>query len=99
MQKIQTYLDSEFSRRSRKWDSLRNLLVDAVPPDLLDHIVYAVVEDTELLIFCDAPSWTSKLRFYDADISKILKSRGLVIRRVKTRTVPAVELRGSQHSE
>jgi len=95
MQEIRSYLDSELNQRSQSWKSLRNALIPALPPEFLEKIVYAVVEDQTLTIFCDSPAWTSKLRFYDSEITKTLRDQGILLKKVSARTVPPIEMPGS----
>jgi len=61
----------------------------------MNKIVYAVVEEQTLTIFCDSPAWTSKLRFYDAEITKTLRGQGILLKKVIARTVPPIEMPGS----
>lgn len=93
MKQIDTFIDNEFTRRSRNWKTLKDSLLLALPPDVLQRVVYAVVEDTTLKIYADSPAWTSKMRFYDNDIKKIFKQRGIVLRAIQTRTIPGVQPR------
>lgn len=93
MKEIDTFIDNEFERRSRNWKDLKDSLLLALPPEIMKRVVYAVVEDTTLKIYADSPAWTSKMRFYDNDIKKIFKQRGIVLRAIQTRTVPGIELR------
>lgn len=93
MQKIGSYLDNELIRRSSNWKDLKDSLVLALPPEAMNHVIYAVVDDTTLTVFSDSPAWTSRMRFYDSDIKKIFTERGMVLRAVQGRTVPAVERR------
>lgn len=93
MKEIDSFVDNEFRRRSRQWKHLKDELILALPPNVMKHVVYAVVEDTTLKIYTDSPAWTSKMRFHDVDIKKIFTQRGVVVRAVQARTVPAVELR------
>ncbi len=95
MHEIRSFLDSELNRRSQSWKKLKSALVPALPPEFMDKIVYAVVEDQALTIFCDSPAWTSKLRFYDAEITKTLRAQGIVLKKVVARTVPPIEMPGS----
>ena len=80
MHEIRSYLDSELNQRSQSWKALKNKLVPALPPEFLGKIVYAVIDDQTLTIFCDSPAWTSKLRFYEADIAKTLRTQGIVLK-------------------
>ncbi len=91
MQKIDTYLNDELIRRSRNWQALKDILVLALPPEILQRVVYAVTEDTALTLFCESPAWTSKLRFYDTEIKKIFRLQGEIVRTVKVRTIPPLE--------
>ena len=93
MKEIDTFTDDEFQRRSRQWKQLKDELVLALPPNVLKHVVYAVVEETTLKIYTESPAWTSKMRFHDVEIKKAFTRRGVVLRTVQARTVPAVELR------
>jgi len=95
MHEIRSYLDTELNQRSQEWKSLKNSLVPALPPEFMSKIVYAVVEDQTLTIFCDSPAWSSKLRFYDREITTALKSQGMLLKKVLSRTVPPVEMPGS----
>lgn len=95
MHEIRSYLDAELSKRSKHWKSLKNTLIPALPPEFMEKIVYAVIEDQTLTIFCDSPAWTSKLRFYDAEITKTLKTQGILLKKVIARTVPPIEMPGS----
>jgi hypothetical protein len=95
MHDIRSYLDSELNRRSKDWKKLKNALVPALPPEFMEKIVYAVLEDQTLTIFCDSPAWTSKLRFYDAEVSKTFRGQGLILKKVIARTVPPIEMPGS----
>lgn len=94
MQKIDSYLNAELVRRSRDWLALKEILILALPPEILKHVVYAVTEDTTLTLFSESPAWTSKIRFYDTDLKKVFKQQGAVIRTVKTRTIPPIEQQG-----
>lgn len=94
MQEINRYLDSTLVKKSGDWQKLKDLLVLALPPDVMKTIVYASRDDTTLTIFCESPAWTSKLRFYDAEIRKVLSKNGTVIRSVTARSVPPVTPRG-----
>lgn len=94
MQEINQYLDSTLVRKSGEWQKLKDLLVLALPPDVLKKVVYASLEDTTLTIFCESPAWTSKMRFYEAEIRKVLSKHGTVIRLVAARSVPPVTPRG-----
>lgn len=93
MQEINAYLDSKLVQRAGNWKDLKDSLVLALPPDIIQHVVYAVVDGTTLTVFADSPAWTSRMRFYDADIKKIFTQRGVVLRAVQARTIPAVEAR------
>lgn len=95
MHEIRSYLDSELNQRSQNWKALKNTLVPALPPEFLGKIVYAVVDDQTLTIFCDSSAWTSKLRFYEADITKVLRAQGILLKKVIARTVPPIEMPGS----
>ncbi len=95
MHEIRSYLDSELNQRSQNWKALKNTLVPALPPEFLGKIVYAVVDDQTLTIFCDSAAWTSKLRFYEADITKTLRAQGILLKKVIARTVPPIEMPGS----
>lgn len=95
MHEIRSYLDNELNQRSRDWKTLKNALVPALPPEFMDKIVYAVVEEQTLTVFCDSPAWTSKLRFYDEEITKTLRSQGILLKKVLSRTVPPIEMPGS----
>ncbi len=94
MQKIDSYLKTELLARTRNWTAIRDILTLALPPQFLDHIVYAAIDDTNLTLFADTPAWTSKIRFYDAEIVKVFSANGQVIRQVNARTVPAIERPG-----
>ncbi|OED40685.1 hypothetical protein AB833_11525 [Chromatiales bacterium (ex Bugula neritina AB1)] len=91
MQKIDSYMNTELLARTRNWSDVREILTLALPPQFLEHIVYAVIDDTSLTIFADSPAWTSKLRFYDGEIVKVFNRNCKVIRQINTRTVPAIE--------
>lgn len=97
MKEIDTFADNEFKRRSRQWKDLKDELILALPPNVVKHVVYAVIEDTTLKIYTDSPAWTSKMRFHDMEIKKAFTQRGVVLRAVQARTVPAVELRKQQN--
>ena len=90
MQQINQYLDSNLVRKSGEWQKLKDLLVLALPPDVLQKVVYASLEDTRLTIFCESPAWSSKMRFYDAEVRKVLSKNGTVVRSVSARSVPPV---------
>jgi len=93
MQQINQYLDSTFARKSGEWQKLKDLLVLALPPDVMKQVVYASLEDTKLTVFCESPAWTSKLRFYDNEVRKVLSKNGTVVRSVAARSVPPVIVR------
>ncbi len=95
MHDIRSYLDTELNQRAKHWKSLKNALIPALPPEFMDKIVYAVIEDQTLTVFCDSPAWTSKLRFYDAELVKVFRAQGIVLKRVIARTVPPIEMPGS----
>lgn len=95
MHEIRSYLDSELNRRSHDWKKLKNALVPALPPEFMEKIVYAVLDDQTLTIFCDSPAWTSKLRFYDSEVSKTFRGQGMILKKVVARTVPPIEMPGS----
>lgn len=99
MHEIRSYLDSELNQRSQAWKALKNALVPALPPEFMQKIVYGVLDDQTLTIFCDSPAWTSKLRFYDAEIIKALKNQGTLLKVVIARTVPPVEMPGSTNTD
>jgi predicted nucleic acid-binding Zn ribbon protein len=90
MQQINQYLDPTLVRKSDEWQKLKDLLVLALPPEVQRTVVYATLEDTKLTVFCESPAWTAKLRFYDAEIRKVMSKHGTVVRAVAARSVPPV---------
>lgn len=94
MQEINQYLDPTLRQKSSEWQRLKDLLVLAIPPDMFQRVVYASLEDTRLTIFCESPAWASKMRFYDAEVRKVLSQHGSVVRSVSARSIPPVAPRG-----
>ncbi len=90
MQQLNQYLDPKLVKKSGEWQRIKDLLVLALPPDVMKKVVYASLEDTTLTVFCESPAWSSKLRFYDAEVRKVLSKNGTVIRAVTARSMPPV---------
>ena len=94
MQEINNFLDSELVRRTSRWKTLRKSLVRALPPEFLERVSYATLDDGKLTVFSDAPEWTSKMRFHSAEIIEVFQqSEGITVKQVVARTVPKPELR------
>ena len=83
-----SFLGSELRRRRRAWHDLRDTLIQALPPDYLQHVIYGVVNPNSIDLFADSPAWSAKLRFYDSEIIKVYRHRhGVKIRKVTCRTI------------
>lgn len=93
MQEMNSFLDSELVRRARQWKQLRKILDRALPPEFLERVSYASLADGELTIFSDAPEWTSRMRFYSAEIIEFFASEGIEVINVQARTIPKPEAR------
>jgi len=93
MQEMNSFLDSELVRRARQWKQLKKLLDQALPPELLERVSYASLTDSKLTIFSDAPEWTSRMRFYNAEIIEFFDQQGIVVKDVQARTVPKPDVR------
>ena len=88
MQEINSFLDSELVRRSRQWQDLKKVLEKALPTEFLAKVSYASLDNGKLTIFSDAPEWTSRMRFYSAEIIDIFEKENLKVVDVQAQTVP-----------
>ena len=88
MQEINSFLDSELVRRSRQWQDLKKVLEKALPTEFLAKVSYASLDNGKLTIFSDAPEWTSRMRFYSAEIIDVFEKENLKVVDVQARTVP-----------
>ena len=95
MQEMNSFLDSELVRRARQWQQLRKILDRALPAEFIERISYASLKDSKLTIFSDAPEWTSRMRFYSAEIIEFFDQEGIDVKDVQARTVPKPEVRPS----
>lgn len=93
MQEINSFLDSELIRRSHQWQQLKKRLAQALPEEFLQKVSYANLENGKLTIFSDAPEWTSRMRFYSAEIIEVFAKENLKVVDVQARTVPKPEAR------
>jgi len=93
MQEINSFLDSELVRRSRQWRQLQKLLDKALPPEFLEKISYASLEGGKLTIFSDAPEWSSRIRFFAAEISEVFEQENLTVTDVVAKAVPRPDAR------
>lgn len=93
MREINSFLDSELVQRTRQWRQLKTVLDHVLPPEFLERVSYASLADGTLTIFSDAPEWTSRIRFYAADLIEVFGKRGQKISNVQARTVPKPEAR------
>lgn len=93
MQQINSFLDSELVRRSRQWNRLKTILDKALPAEFRGKISYANLDNGKLTIFSDAPEWTSRMRFYSAEIIEIFEKENLTVVDVQAQTVPKPEAR------
>ena len=88
MQEINSFLDSALVRRSRQWQDLKKALEKALPTEFLAKVSYASLDSGKLTIFSDAPEWTSRMRFYSAEIIDVFEKENLKVVDVQARTVP-----------
>lgn len=88
MQEINSFLDSELLRRSRQWQGLKKILERALPTEFLAKVSYASLDNGTLTIFSDAPEWTSRVRFYSAEIIDVFEKENRKVIDVQARTVP-----------
>jgi len=86
MQEMNSFLDSELVRRARQWKQLKKVLDQALPPEFLERVSYASLTDSKLTIFSDAPEWTSRMRFYSAEIIDFFDQQGIEVKDVQART-------------
>lgn len=90
MQDINQFLNPALLQKSSEWQTVKDALILALPPEVLKQVVYATIKDTTLTIFCATPAWTAKMRFYDSDIKKIFTEQGMVLRMVQAKSMPPV---------
>ena len=93
MQEMNSFLDSELVRRARQWKQLKQILDRALPAEFLERVSYASLTDRQLTIFSDAPEWTSRMRFYSAEIIEFFAKEGIAVKDVQARTVPKPDVR------
>jgi len=93
MQEINSFLDSALVRRSRQWQDLKKVLEKALPTEFLAKVSYASLDNGKLTIFSDAPEWTSRMRFYSAEIIEFFEQEGITVKEVIARTVPKPDVR------
>ena len=93
MQEINSFLDSELVRRARNWRALKKILDKALPAEFLAKVRYANLVNGKLTIFAEAPEWTSRMRFYSADIIEVFDQENIKVTEVQARTVPKPEAR------
>lgn len=93
MQEMNSFLDSELVRRARQWKQLKKLLDRALPLEFAQRVSYASLKDNKLTIFSDAPEWTSRMRFYSAEIIEFFAQEGISVNDVQARTVPNPDVR------
>ncbi len=91
MREINSFHDSEFVRRARRWQQLKKILDKALPPEFMTKVSYANLDNGKLTIFSDAPEWTSRMRFYSAEIIEFFEKENLKVVDVQARTIPSPE--------
>jgi len=80
-------LTEEASRQARTTALVR----EALPGELTDHCLGALVDGDELVLYVDAPGWATRLRFIAPTLYAHLAAHGIVCRRSRVRVQPPGE--------
>ena len=68
-----------------------DLVREALPRELVDHCLGAVVNDDELVLYVDSPGWATRLRFLAPTLFTRLATHGITCRRSRVRVQPPGE--------